>query len=327
MVNFNLCFTPVPTRSDLLDPQSIQKFNHIFEKTFSPTLMGMLEELLKDPVRYKDKIEQYENKYAQRPEIPFDTENQNYEQIIKDPIRIKEEQFLYQSLLEHENLFNQENFFALDLGTGGGRMAFCILDILFEFYPRENYKICGLDINLRNILDANYKIKGGDRENIKFIKADMIKTPFRDSLFSLCNICTASYLVPLYERPLLLLEMCRILQVGGEGIITGINRKFSLSAYAKCMAASNFWTYLNPFNFYLAQQSVPIGMLVSEMCQKRKDFTPSDPEELCTGLKSLGCEVKKVETWPENSTIEDFYAGIHFRVTPETKRILKQEKL
>jgi len=317
-LNLNLAFTFLrgPKYSDCISPQSIQISNSAFEKTFSHTLTGLLKEILKDASEYKEKIRGYEEQNALRPEIPFDTETDYYNLITRDPVRIKEEHFLYQSLLEHENLLNQERFSCLDLGTGSGRLAFCMLDVLSAFYDRDEYEIYGMDISRKNLQNAYTK---GAKLNIEFIQGDMSKTPFKNNLFSLCNVSSASYLVPYYERPFLLLEMCRILKSGGEGIITGINPGFSVTEYAKCMAASNLWNYFHPLNLYLAQQSAPTGLLVSEMCNKRKDFKPSDTRELCSALNFLGCEIKKAETWPQNSTIKDFYTGIHFKTTQETK--------
>jgi len=201
----------------------------------------------------------------------------------------------------------------VDLGTGSGRLAFCITDLLRRCCSAKDFETYGLDIDPANIKDAlETKSFRGYGAQVKFVTGDMTRTPFRQDRFSLSCAASSVYLVPAYARALCLLEMVRILKPGGQGIITGPNEHFSVLNYTYCMGASNLRTYLNPVNMYLAQRLGSTGMLIDAAAKKRRDFTFPDTSELCLSLELAGCEIIKVEYWPK-SNVAPLFTGIRFR--------------
>ena len=312
-----------PLKSPALDPEAVRISVHTFRKLFPSTLEEMMEEALADPEGYQQKIDLYEKKLAGPPMIPFETENDHYRLIVRDPLRIREEHFLFRAILHSESL-DSGFFSAVDLGTGSGRLALCLADALMEFCPENTIRIYGLDLNPTNIKDAMAtKISRGYGENVRFVQGDMTRTPFAQGQFSLCNASSSTYLVPFYLRPFHLLEMARILREGGEGVLTGPNEKFSPLTYARCMAATNLETYLNPVNMLVAQKLGPIGMLIEKMSKLRQDFTLPDNAGICAALQKISCIIEYAETWPAQGT-SDLYSGIHFRTSGATERRMRK---
>ncbi|RJQ83546.1 MAG: class I SAM-dependent methyltransferase [Desulfobacteraceae bacterium] len=316
LVMINLAYARLrgPARSACLDAGCSARANDAFEQRFRGRLPRWTVRALTEPDAFLADIRIYEKQEGHKPDIPFDTESDYYRLIVKDPMRIKEEQFVYSAVLNN-GLLENGTFSALDLGTGSGRLAFCVADLLRRCFPSGDFEVYGLDINPLNIKDAlECKNEKGYGPQVKFITADMTLTPFAQDYFSLCSAASSIYLVPAYARPLCILEMARILKTGGEGLITGPNEFFTLRDYVCCMGASNFRTYINPCNMYLAQKLGPTGVLIDRAARQRLDFAFPDTGELCLSLEEAGCEVIQVDYWPK-SNVKPIMAAIRFRKT------------
>jgi SAM-dependent methyltransferase len=309
--------------SEALAPEAVAAAQRDFPKYFPATLETMIEEILADPEGYRQKVEEYEAGPAGRPSVPFDTENDHYRLIVRDPLRIREELFLFRAVLHYPSV-GKGVFRALDLGTGSGRLAFCLADALLPLCDGQGFEIYGLDLNPANVKDAlETKAAGEYGDRIKFVRGDMTEMPFEAGKFCLCNASSSTYLVPFYQRPLHLLEMARVLKLGGEGVITGPNENFSPEAYVRCMAATNLRTYLNPVNMIKAQKLGPIGMLIDNMRKNRVDFTLPDNPGLCAALRTAGCEIERAETWPRAGTTA-IYSGVRFHTTRESEKRMQR---
>jgi ubiquinone/menaquinone biosynthesis C-methylase UbiE len=324
LLKLNLWITRLrgPMACPSLEARRIVAANRAFAGLFSQHLEEMIHQASQDPEGYQQKITSYETRLADRPQVPFDTDNRFYRLIVRDPLRIREEHFLFRAIIAN-GLLDDERFAALDLGTGNGRLAFCMAELLSRACAQPDYEICGLDLSPNNIRDAlELNVAGGLKDCLRFVTGDMTRLPFEANRFSLCNSASSLYLVPFYTRALALLEMIRVLKTGGEGVITGPNENFSVKDYAACMAASNRETYLHPVNMVLAQRLGPIGLLIDEISRRRLDFSFPDTEQTCRALKMAGCEVLKVEKWPR-SCLAAVYSGIHFRKTRRSDTLIQ----
>lgn len=304
-----------PARSACLDPENARRANACFERLFEGQLPQWTAAVLADPQEWLDKVKVYETQEGLKPDIPFETEADYYRLIVRDPLRLQEEYFVYRAILNN-GLLAQHAFAALDLGTGSGRLAFCMADLLKRCSPAGSYAIYGLDINPLNIKDAlESKSTNGYGAEVKFVTGDMCLTPFEQERFSLCSAASSLYLVPAYARPFCILEMVRMLKPGGEGVITGPNEYFSLRDYTYCMGATNFRTYIDPRNMVLAQKLGPIGVLIDRAAKQRRDFIFPDTSFVCLSLQKAGCDIVRVEYWPK-SNLRPVYTAIHFRKSP-----------
>ena len=321
MANVALARLRGPARSTCLDPAQANAANHCFSSLFAGHVAQWTTAAMADPSAYRDKINAYENQ-GHRPDIPFDTETDYYRLIVRDPLRIQEEHFVYHAILHNGRLAGGD-FSALDLGTGSGRLAFCIADLVQRCIAGDGYEIYGLDINPHNIKDALTRKAGGSYgPELKFVTGDMCLAPFVQDNFSFCSATSSLYLVPAYARPLCILEMVRILKPGGEGVITGPNEYFSLRDYSYCMGASNFTTYINPLNMYLAQKLGPTGVLIDRAAAQRLDFAFPDTSHLCLALEKAGCEITQVEYWPQ-SNVQPVYSAVRFRKTKASAELME----
>ncbi len=319
LANYGLAWCRGPAPTDCLDPDHVAAANAAFEKLFHGRLHHLTLEALSAPEKYLRKIRSYEKRLDGRPLVPFATENDYYRLIVKDPLRIQEEHFVFNAMLNGD-LLEDPSPAAVDLGTGSGRLAFCMVELLQRCSTTGGFEIYGLDINAANIRDAlETKSARGLGAQVKFVTGDMTRTPFRQDRFGLCSAASSLYLVPAYARALCVLEMVRMLRPGGEGIITGPNEHFSVLNYTYCMGASNLRTYINPMNMYLAQKLGGTGMLIEAVAKKRRDYAFPDTSELCLALELTGCRINKVEYWPK-SNVAPLFTGIHFRKTAASSR-------
>ncbi len=313
--NFLLAIMRGPARSLILDPDVVKTANRTFERLFPPTLPEMTALALDDPDAYDERVRQYEEACGS-PRIPFDTEADFYRLIVRDPLRKCEEYLLLQATLEFEQLGNGR-FSAVDLGTGSGRLAFCLAEFLVQL--QVPHIIYGLDISSENIRDALLEKGRKGCGFMKFVQGDMTRTPFASARFSLSNSSSSAYLVPFYRRPFQLMEMVRILKTGGTGVMTGPNEYFSAWEYTLRMGTSNLSTYLNPFNLVVAHRLGPIGVLIDRAAKKRRDFCYPVTREVCAALKLLGCETAGVEYWPESGGV-GLFSAITFRTSEKTEK-------
>jgi ubiquinone/menaquinone biosynthesis C-methylase UbiE len=319
LANYGLAWCRGPSPADCLDPENVAAANAAFEKLFHGKLHHLTLEALAAPENYLRKIRSYEKRLNGRPLVPFATENDNYRLIVKDPLRIQEEHFVFNAML-NSDLLDDQLPSVLDLGTGSGRLAFCMAELLRRSCAASHFETYGLDIDPANIRDAlETKSARGYGPQVKFVTGDMTRTPFLHDRFGLCSAASSVYLVPAYARVLCLLEMVRILKPGGEGVITGPNEHFSVLNYTYCMGASNLRTYINPVNMYLAQKLGGTGMLIEAVARQRQDYAFPDTSELCLALELTGCRINKVEYWPK-SNVPPLFTGIHFRKTATTNR-------
>lgn len=316
--NFLMAVMRGPMPSEILDPAGIDMANGEFERLFPPTLPEMTALVLKDPDEYDHRVHEYEQACG-NPCIPFETQADFYRLIVRDPLRKSEEYLLLQAALELGQ-FGNGRFSAVDLGTGSGRLAFCLADLLSQLHVP--HVIYGLDINSENIRDALLEKGRKGYEFMKFVQGDMTRTAFPSERFSLCNSSSSAYLVPFYRRPFQLLEMVRVLKTGGSGVMTGPNEHFSAWQYTLRMGTSNLSTYLNPFNLVVAHRLGPVGLLIDRTARKRRDFSYPVTDEVCSALRLMGCKPTRVEYWPESGGV-GLFSAIVFQTSENTEKKIR----
>jgi len=316
--NFLIALLRGGDQSEILDPDAVKKANRAFQRLFPPTLPEMTALALTDPEAYDERIRRYETACGS-PHIPFETEADFYRLIVRDPIRKAEEYLLLQTALDCYHL-NGSSFSVVDLGTGSGRLAFCLAETLSRL--QASALIYGLDINSDNIRDALSEKSRQGYEAMKFVRGDMTRTPFAPARFSLANSSCSAYLVPFYRRPYQLLEMVRILQPGGTGIMTGPNENLSAWGYTLRMGASNLSTYLNPFNLAVALRLGPIGLLIDRTARRRNDFAYPVTSQVCAALRLLECDISRSENWPQSGGV-GLFSAITFRTSEKTEQKIR----
>jgi hypothetical protein len=148
----------------------------------------------------------------------------------------------------------------------------------------------------------------------------MTRIPFPDRSLDFASIMSAMHLIPLYDRPRLILELIRVLKEFAQGVITGPTHRFSAEAYAQCVLASNPAVYLNPLSYVLIQTVSRTGLMIDELCRRRMDYGYLAPSDCTKALQRLGCQVLRLETWPKDQIGDtaDIFFGVWFRTRPQT---------
>ena len=108
-----------------------------------------------------------------------------------------------------------ENSLILDLGCGNGRNMVYIKSLSC------GYKVIGLDLSVRMLRLAKNKLGTQDfNKDSEFILGDVIKLPFRDSVFDgIIFVATLHHLPSSEQRLASVLELERCLKPGGKGFI------------------------------------------------------------------------------------------------------------
>jgi ubiquinone/menaquinone biosynthesis C-methylase UbiE len=286
--------------------------NARYVKIFPRHLLALTKAAVTDPKGFRRKIRTYESS-INAPRIPGFAAREVYEQLVEnDPLRNREKTFLLEAMFSNE-LIENDLFHVVDLGSGGGRLLLALEKALREMTGKQHQAV-GVDIDIENCIYARNRT--GERQAVMFAAGDISAAPIAADSASLCCMNSVIQLIPFYKRPLMLLEMVRILKPNGEGVITGPNEKCSLAAYIRSVFASQPVVYLNPVISLRAMELAPFTVKFDEMCRQRADYSYLDTHETCLVLEYLGCRILRVETWPGFYPDEDIFTGIWFKKKP-----------
>ena len=306
-----------------LDPDTVHRANQEYSRRFSSGLAEKVEEALFRPEEFGRTISDYEQCIGYRPSVPFPTDTGWYRLIVTDPLRIEEELLLRETVLDVSPT-DHSPLGIVDLGTGNGRMALSVSRMLSGHGFDEAYQIVGVDRERDNLRDG-LRIAGESQVSVpvNFLLGDMTCLPLQSDSCSVMNAASCLHLVPEYEQPLVILEMLRCLHQGGEALITGPNERFSAESYIKCAIASNLEGYMLPWNLGLVQSLGRVGMIMDRMVKERLDYSYLKTHQICETLTRLECQPVSRNQWPREGSVPGIFSGIRFKVTAETKKLLR----
>ena len=306
-----------------LDAGMVKYANALYSSLFDRSLPDLTNDALADLPAYLKKIENFEN-YAALPETPVFDAKENYERLIEhDLLRRREKNFVIKAMLSGSAIKTNDSgktngsgdaFRVVDFGSGGGRIFYEIADILSRIFPTDPFQVIGLEENHDNTQYAtSHQAFSGNGKTLMHITSDATAAPLQSGSVSMSCLNSVMQLIPVYKRPLLMMELVRILKTNGEGVITGPNEKCTLDAYIRSALAAQPGVYLNPARMLMAMKMIPFAVTIDELCQKRTDYGYPDTKEICTVLEKLGCTVIQTETWPAFYPEEDIFSGIWFK--------------
>lgn len=300
-----------------LDAGMVKNANALYSSLFDKSLPELMNDALTDLPAYLKKIVKYENQAALPETLVFDAK-EDYERLIEhDFLRRREKNFVIKAMLSGSAITTDssgDGVRVVDFGSGGGRIFYEIADILSRIFPADPFQVIGLDQNYDNTQYATSQQDfSGNGKTLMHITSDATAAPLKSGSVSMCCLNSVMQLIPVYKRPLLMVELVRILKTNGEGVITGPNEKCTLGAYIRSALAAQPGVYLNPARMFMAMKMAPFARKVDELCQKRTDYGYSDTKEICMVLERLGCTVIQAETWPEFYPDEDIFSGIWFK--------------
>lgn len=309
-----------------IQADEVKRANKLFEDLFPGQLSEQLEEFISNPEEYQDRVQFYENSLNQHPEINCKIDQETSTLLSQDPIRLQEEYFLLKSVLQNQNL-SQDHFLAVDLGTGNGRMAYRISEGLTHILSDRSFKVFGLDNDRSNLATALSKQleKLDQHGKIFFFVADMLHTPLDNGSCLLCNASSAANLIPVYKRPFLLMEMVRILDLQGEGVLTGPTIHCSIESYIRYVLAERSEQFSSLSWLQRFSGLIRLGKLIDDMTKLRLDFSYLDTEDMFLALKNIECQILNWDIWPYHGDKQTgIFSGIHFQTTLETKKYVQQ---
>ncbi|MBS3779681.1 MAG: class I SAM-dependent methyltransferase, partial [Desulfovermiculus sp.] len=243
-----------------------------------------------------------------------------YSLIVNDPLRVEEELLFQEFVLDHYPSKSVPLRIA-DLGTGNGRLAFGLSDMLRNSTFHSDMQFIGLDLGISNLRDGLRLAQERDMESAMHpLLADMTHLPLQTGVIDIMCASSSLNLIAEYGQPLVLLEMMRCLKEGGEVLITGPNESFSAENYVKCAVATNLEEYLLPWNMLEAHNLGQPGMVIDELSRNRCDFSYLKTDQIWEAAHSMGCKPIYISHWPRCGATREIYSGIRFRVTSETKR-------
>ncbi|MBW2637324.1 MAG: class I SAM-dependent methyltransferase [Deltaproteobacteria bacterium] len=293
-----------------------------FCKYFPDTVEGMLAELLRDPEGYIQKVEEYES-LCPPPMVDFGTETKTFKLIMNDPARQMEEARTEAALLSSIVSCNGNPYYALDIGTGNGRLARVMENSIRDISGNQKgYEVFGVDISEKNIEDAT-SLNKKTGESIVFKKGDMNRLLFPSGVFGLVNSASASYLNPRHRRPFDIAEMARVLSPDyGRATVTNPTENFSLKNYSYMMMRTNRETYLNPMNIVQVMFLGQCGAQIEDLMKARPEMQVTTTNDMTNMLKrTLQAERLDAGTWPLQGGPPLFW-GFTFSVSSKTKESL-----
>ncbi len=304
-----------------IDQESAALAREKFGRYFPATVEEMLVELLNDPNAYAQKVEEYEKTCPPVP-VEFPTNPAHYRLITRDPSRQIQEVLTQLALLS--NFPSQDGkYYALDIGTGYGRLARKIEGTLKGlFNGKRDFKVFGMDISESNIEDAK-KLNEETVSEIVFFVRDMNKVPFPSNTFNLVNTTDASYLNFRHRRPFYIAEIARVLvPEDGRGCITNPNEKTTLKEYNYLMMRSNYKTYMNPLNIMRSTVLGRCSIHIDGLVRGRPDWEITGTRDMANTLKrALKAEIVDTCDWPEKGG-PAIYSEFTFAVNNKTKKAL-----
>jgi SAM-dependent methyltransferase len=309
-------------RLPALEPEAVEHANREYSRRFPPTLAEKIEEVAIRPDDYIRRVTDYERAIGGCPAVIFPTDGEWYRLIVSDPLRIEEELLLQETVLDH-GLSERHPLRILDLGTGNGRMARSVCSLLSGSEGLVDVQVYGLDSGMANLEDGRRMSDEQGGCPVHFMCGDMAHLPLRAGSCSIISVASSFNLVPEYEQPLVILEMLRCLREGGEGLITGPNERFSAEKYVRCTVATNLDGYLLPWNMARAHEMGHVGLVIDELVRTRFDCSYLKMGQLCEMFETMGCHLLSRTHWPWRGSEAGIYSGLRFRVTAETKRLLR----
>ncbi|MBW2599229.1 MAG: class I SAM-dependent methyltransferase [Deltaproteobacteria bacterium] len=320
---FALYFQLIGNRIKIkVDHNAARMARDIFCKYFPDTVEEMLRELLRDPEGYIQKVEEYES-VCPPPMIDFGTETKTFKLIMNDPARQMEETRTELALLSSIISCNGNAYYALDIGTGNGRLARVMENsIRCISGNQKGYRVFGVDLSEKNIEDAN-TLNKKTGASIVFTKGDMNRLLFPSDVFALVNSASASYLNPKHRRPFDIAEMARVLSPDyGRATVTNPTENFSLKEYSYMMMRSNRKTYLNPMNIVQVMFLGQCGAQIEDLMKARPEMQVTTTNDMMNMLKrTLRAEIVDVGNWPLEGGPPLFW-GFTFSVNGKTKESL-----
>ena len=303
-----------------LASETVEHANREYLQRFPVRTADKLHEALQSPQAYLRKVTDYELSIGGRPQVHFPTHHAWYRLIVNDPLRVEEELLFQDVVLDH--CFSESVPLRIaDLGTGNGRQAFGLSDMLRTSAFYSDIHFIALDLGISNLRDVLRLAEEKDVETAMHpLLADMVHLPLKTGGFDIICASSSLNLIAEYEQPLVLLEMMRCLKKGGEVLITGPNASFSAEDYVKCTAATNLEEYLLPWNMLEAHNLGQPGMIIDELSRNRCDFSYLKTDQICEAAHSMGCKPICITHWPRSGATREIYSGIRFKVTTETKR-------
>jgi SAM-dependent methyltransferase len=306
-----------------IDQDAARLSREKFGQFFPHSIEEMLKELLDDPKGYSQKVEEFEG-ICHPAAVDFPTKPTPYTLITQDPSRQIQEALTELALLSNFPSPNG-NYYALDIGTGYGRLARKIEDTLKTLYGgKKGYKVFGMDISGSNIEDAK-KINKETGSEIYFFVRDMNTVPFPPHTFDLVNTTDASYLNFKHRRPFYIAEIARVLNPdGGVGCITNPNEKTTLREYVYLMMRTNYKTYMNPRNIMKTTSLGQCSINIDDLVKARPDWEITSTQDMANTLeRALKATIIDASNWPKRGG-PAIYSGFTFAVSNEAKRALRK---
>ncbi|MBW2649021.1 MAG: class I SAM-dependent methyltransferase, partial [Deltaproteobacteria bacterium] len=281
-----------------IDEDAARLAREKFSEYFPETGEEMLRELLKDPEGYSRKIGEYE-RICPPVLVDFPTNPSYYSLITRDPSRQIQEILTKLALLSNFPSHDGK-YYALDVGTGYGRLARVMEDTLSSLCDeKRGYRVFGMDISETNVEQAKNlnKETGSD---IVFFARDMNTIPFPPDTFNLVNTTDASYLNFRHRRPLYLAEIARVLNSdSGRGCITNPNENTTLKEYNYVMMRTNYKTYLNPINILKSTVLGKCSINIDGLSKARPDWKLTTTRDMTNTLKrTLKADIINISNWP-----------------------------
>ncbi|NOY68017.1 MAG: class I SAM-dependent methyltransferase [Deltaproteobacteria bacterium] len=310
-------------KSPEIDEDAAGLARETFKNYFPETLEEMLEQLLSDPEAYQQKVIAFE-KACPPVFVDFPTNPDYYRVITSDPSRRLQEVLTRLAFLSNCESFDSD-YYALDMGTGYGRLARVIEDAAKAVYKDDKaFRVFGMDISDNNIKAAK-ELNHELGTEVDFFTRDMNQIPFPSDSLNLVNITDASYLNFRHRRPFYLAEIARVLSPeGGVCCITNPNENTTLKEYNYVMMRTNYKTYFNPFNIMKATVLGKCSIYIDALSKARPDWELTTTADMTHALtKGLKTDIVKINNWPEQGG-PAIYSGFTFAVNDNTKKQIEK---
>ncbi|MEA3471029.1 MAG: methyltransferase domain-containing protein, partial [Thermodesulfobacteriota bacterium] len=306
-----------------IDEDAARLAREKFGEYFPETVEEMLRDLLNDPEGYSRKVEEYEN-LCPPVSVDFPTNPAHYRLITRDPSRQIQEILTELALLSNFPP-RDGKYYAIDVGTGYGRLARVMEDTLRSLYgEKRDYKVFGMDIFETNIEEAK-ELNEETGSEIIFFTRDMNTIPFPPDTFNLVNTTDASYLNFRHRRPFYIAEIARVLNPDdGRGCITNPNENTTLKEYNYVMMRTNYRTYLNPLNILRSTVLGKCSINIDGLAKARPDWALTTTRDMTNTLrKILKADIIDISNWPRAGG-PPIYSGFTFAVNDRTKEELRR---
>ncbi|HUN56402.1 MAG TPA: class I SAM-dependent methyltransferase [Smithella sp.] len=305
-----------------IDEDAAGNARETFKQYFPEKVEDMLLQLLDDPEGYQQKVEAFEKK-CPPVFVDFPTDPSYYRVIISDPSRQLQEVLTIKALFSNISSSNGK-YFALDVGTGYGRLARVIEDSLRTIDAKaKGFRVFGMDILDANI-EAAKKLNMETGSEITFFTRDMNQIPFPSDSLNLVNTTDASYLNFRHRRPFYIAEIARVLRPGGVCCITNPNENTTLKEYNYLMMRTNYRTYMNPVNLMKASVLGKCSIYIDALSKARPDWALTTTADMTDTLKNaLKADIIDITNWPKKGGLP-IYSGFTFAVNDETKKQIEK---